>query len=87
MADLGVGKGGGFVKSGLFLDSVAFSPAVMRSGGAPLAPPAGSGAEPQLQVRGMEERFELPQRGLGRCPSRQRILVYFRTNFMHFRAI
>ena len=57
------------------------------SGGAPLAPPAGSGAEPQLKARGLGERFELPQRGLGRSPNRQRILVYFRANFMHFRAI
>ena len=54
------------------------------SGGAPLAPPAGSGAEPQLQARGLVERFELPQWDLGRSPSRQRIFTRFIVNFAHF---
>ena len=40
-----------------FLVSVDFSPAARGSGGAPLAPPAGSGAEPQLQARGSGGAF------------------------------
>jgi len=48
------------------------------SGGAPGAPPAGSGAEPQKYwLGGLGERYELPQRGLGRSPSRWRIFDSF----------
>ena len=63
MADLGFGKGGGgFLKSGPFQVVRAFSLGGKGvSGGAPLAPPAGSGAEPQLEARGSGERFELSQ--------------------------
>ena len=50
------------------------------SGGAPLAPPAGSGAEPQYTTRGLGERCELPQWGPGQSPGRQRFLVNFKCN-------
>ena len=86
VADIGFGKGGGFLKSGLFEFLRTFLSGGKGVWGAPLAPPEGSGAEPQLQARGSGERFEIPQRDLGRSPSRQRILVYLRANAMHFRA-
>ena len=48
--------------------------AARGSGGAPGAPPAGSGAEPQHSwLGGLGERYELPQWGSGRSPDRQRI--------------
>ena len=53
----------------------AFSaPSARGFGGAPGAPPAGSGAEPQQSwLGGLGERYELPQWGPGRSPGRQRI--------------
>ena len=60
MADLGFAKGADFLKVD-FLVFADFSSGGKGVWGAPLAPPAGSGAEPQHQARGLGERFELPQ--------------------------
>ena len=41
---------------------------------------------PQIQLGGLWERCKLPQRGLGRSPSRKRFLVHFSPKIRHLVA-
>jgi hypothetical protein len=55
--------------------------------GAPLAPPAESGAELQYKTRGLGERCELPLWGQGQSPGRQRFLVNFKCHICALKIV